>query len=426
MLLSLGMQIAAQQRAAIFTPPPGMPEGASYHSDFVNGQHWLINRRYPEPMITGRQSIRSGAYPATRPDGVLLPFAPNVPRIVPGQGMRVLGGAIRVSQHPQTQTDWSNSNATITTLEADASGFVWRRIASTGALGHRQLLIFSDIRNAGETVWCRVRYRASTDTPSGRVRVEFRNITASTSSVIAGDLTAPVGTFSAAGTINNLVISDFGGGLYEASFAVTLAANGTSFNIGLGPDSVTAGQSVEFGGAQVTTAFADWITASPETTATVGASEYALTDLAALGLTPAVLAAGFTVVVGYIQPFSGFEATIFELTNNTNNEVYRLRRLAGGNNQLVVRTGGVAQVDSGVGTAVSGVNRQAIRFAVDDVGWSLNGASPGSDSSVALPSPDRLVVGSSLFGIPLNSSIRAITIIPTPVDNATLQALSGS
>lgn len=91
-----------------------------------------------------------------------------------------------------------------------------------------------------------------------------------------------------------------------------------------------------------------------------------------------------------------------------------------------VVTGSATQADiNGGGSPANNVTIKAgIAYASNDVAVTVNGATPGTDTSVSLPTVDRLSIGQVGSTNQLNGHIRSIRYYPTKLSNAQLQALT--
>ena len=90
-----------------------------------------------------------------------------------------------------------------------------------------------------------------------------------------------------------------------------------------------------------------------------------------------------------------------------------------------VETVGVTQTSLGVALGVGGKDAVAFAYAANDFAFSLNGASPSTDSSGALPSVSQLNIGAINGAVyPFNGHIRRIAYWPTRRTNAELQSIT--
>ena len=90
-----------------------------------------------------------------------------------------------------------------------------------------------------------------------------------------------------------------------------------------------------------------------------------------------------------------------------------------------VITGGVTQFSQTVGAEPTGILKAALAYASNNTVSSANGAIGATDTSVSIPTVNRLSIGSNAsLGSPLNGHIRAITYYNTRLLNAQLQALT--
>lgn len=147
-----------------------------------------------------------------------------------------------------------------------------------------------------------------------------------------------------------------------------------------------------------------------------------LTNLDVLGLTSAVLAAGYTVAVEFIAQGNGNE--IMSFYGGATTEAIRLHE-AGTGIRLRVNDNSVGQADLNSGNFSLGDKvRAVLRVNENNFGLSVNGASPSSDNNGSVPSIYELYLGAFGPGIIGNSNILSVTIIPRAVSDSELQALS--
>lgn len=112
MRLSEGMNIAAQQRAAAFTVPTGLPSDTALALVFSQGQYYQLPARRPLSELKGWSFARTGARAAEAADGSLTVFESGDPRILPGEGLVVSAGGVNLLSAPEDFTDaaWVKTN----------------------------------------------------------------------------------------------------------------------------------------------------------------------------------------------------------------------------------------------------------------------------------------------------------------------------
>ena len=116
---------------------------------------------------------------------------------------------------------------------------------------------------------------------------------------------------------------------------------------------------------------------------------------------------------------------VFSVNNGSGTNQIMVYWLNSTSPQLYVRESGT--ITAGVnGVVIAGsLARIAGRYATNDAAISANGSTVQSDTSVVLPTPDRLQIGAQA-GSALNSGhIRRLSFWPTRLPNSTLQAITG-
>ena len=155
-------------------------------------------------------------------------------------------------------------------------------------------------------------------------------------------------------------------------------------------------------------------------------------DLNAIGLTPAVIAAGFTVYVEWLPDSGAGSSRVYGFSNGATAD--RIVLLYGGGLPGALRTfasvSGATVADFSGGTVTSATPAKAAsRFAPNDLATYLDGTGVGTDDSAAMPAVNRLVLGANEVGASsnfLSGSIGAIGIWADPKANATLAAMTAS
>jgi hypothetical protein len=212
------------------------------------------------------------------------------------------------------------------------------------------------------------------------------------------------------------------------SSSITFANNqtGISFRI----SSVAGGPNeIDAWGAQLeeaSTASTYIPTAGSAVTRT--ADRITFTDLDALGLTSAVLAAGYTVVVEASHSGSTSFYSVWSVSDgSTSNEVYLTAAPSGGDRPAAFMVGGAngGSLLGADGSWPAGETKSvAVRIKENDFALSIDGASAAIDPTADYPtglSQLNLGARSSVFA---NGTIKRLTIIPRAVSDAELQALS--
>jgi hypothetical protein len=285
-------------------------------------------------------------------------------------------------------------------------------IASSGATWHRAGR--SAALTSGTTYAVTVLYAAGT---SGNVLLQLRNASANEEVVISGTVDAPTLSTTTLGTVAGLSVRSTGS-LRELSFTLTAATTGT-VSVAVGPNSATAGQTVLAYAAQVEAgSFAtSWII-SDGVAQTRAADEVLIADAAAIvgdsGFTLATTAE--TVAVG-VCPILSFD----DDSADNRIEFYT----TGTDLRLLIASGGATQVDMSVGTAAAGVPfALAARLAGNDLAVSVNGTSVVVDSSLELPTIDRVRIGANQSGVIGLCSMQKLEVYQSKKSDAWLEAYS--
>ena len=135
-------------------------------------------------------------------------------------------------------------------------------------------------------------------------------------------------------------------------------------------------------------------------------------------------------VIGY-QSTLAFPSSS-TISDNTNSNRYSLANTNTGANlysYAEIASGGVTQAGffgaSGSAFGVNAVRKVALTYATNDCAFTTQGLSAQTDTSVTLPTVDRLYIGLGATGSgPINGHIQRIAYYPTRLANAQLQALT--
>lgn len=119
-------------------------------------------------------------------------------------------------------------------------------------------------------------------------------------------------------------------------------------------------------------------------------------------------------------------AVAASLNDGTVNNAIRAQRSAAGLAETPITTGGVLQANPILAAlAANAINKLAMRIAPNNVGVSVNGAAVVADTSVTLPTVDRLSIGmNGVSGQQFNGWIRKITYSPSPMSDSELVSAS--
>jgi hypothetical protein len=138
-------------------------------------------------------------------------------------------------------TGWSDSNSTSTNLTDGALG-VWDgvSVATNGELF--AIINASDVAavNTGDVLTFRVWVKAGT---SGRVRVNLRRVDPVSTSRVRGEFGSLSSDLNSAGPITSIREEDWGNGIVAVSGTITVNFTG-NLQLGIGPDSAVAGETV--------------------------------------------------------------------------------------------------------------------------------------------------------------------------------------
>ena len=94
-------------------------------------------------------------------------------------------------------------------------------------------------------------------------------------------------------------------------------------------------------------------------------------------------------------------------------------------NRLFVRESGTVTADiSFPAFTAAATSKSAGAYKVNDAAGTTNGGTIGTDSSVTLPTPDRLTIGAQALGSPLNGYLRRLTYWPVRLGNNVLQQVT--
>lgn len=405
--------------------PANIRSGFAASLDFAAERYMARGRTYSLSQFPGWSFSRaSSAWNAV--NGQLVEFPADVPRVIPGAGLALQAPTIRLSRHPQTRVNWSEGVVDVAPLDTTTEGFERRRYISRGEVWNRASGPMSHSLQPGDQIWVRARYEAGS---SGRCLVRFRNSNNGSSADVNGPVGALDANQQAAGSISNLRNYDLGGGVYEVVFQVTISTATDTNSIDIGPDSDVAGEYVIAHGAQVTNAPSAWILGEPSEQAAQAADRGALTDVDALGLTAAVLAAGYTLYVETQEEalLSGARYLLIGTTGSNDGSAL-LRHGAADPAAALLEQRDDAGVHQGVaasnGLVVGQVNKIAIRVEANNSGVSVNGETVGVDTSVSPASLlDTVFIGP--FGGPVaNMIIKRIDFSDRLYSDAELQALT--
>jgi hypothetical protein len=133
----------------------------------------------------------------------------------------------------------------------------------------------------------------------------------------------------------------------------------------------------------------------------------------------------FVVEVSYLNASTtSLAATAYSGDPGTTNEYITYLKTSGAINRQSIVVAGVGQGNLEFAGVVAGtVYKMAGAYKLNDVAFSVNGATALTDATVTLPTPNALAIG-FLFTNFLNGHVRAIRYYPVRLTNTQLQALS--
>jgi hypothetical protein len=125
------------------------------------------------------------------------------------------------------------------------------------------------------------------------------------------------------------------------------------------------------------------------------------------------------------NPPAGTFPGVLSANNGTSTNQMMIYWLSTTVGRWFVRESGTITADISASAVTAGSStRFAVRYASNDAAISANGGAIGSDTSVVLPTVDRLTIGAQAVTAPLNGTIRRLAYWPTRLSNTTLQAIT--
>ena len=125
---------------------------------------------------------------------------------------------------------------------------------------------------------------------------------------------------------------------------------------------------------------------------------------------------------------SGSDKYAIDVNDGTTNNRISVWQWTGNNQEFAtILTGGVnvAQTSNGVSIVGGVAYKSAIAFTLNDYASSFSGGTVGTDTSLTLPTVNKMSIGARGDGsLPMSGHIRRIAYYPTRLPNATLQALT--
>jgi hypothetical protein len=125
-------------------------------------------------------------------------------------------------------------------------------------------------------------------------------------------------------------------------------------------------------------------------------------------------------------PVANIAQAVFDLNEGVGSERIFQRRNTGGQIATAITDNGVVQGDFGsVSVPASGRARSGFAYRLNDFESAVNGSSNGTDTSVTVPTPDRINIGQNFgSGQVVNGTIRRLVYFPIRLANTTLQSIT--
>lgn len=292
--------------------------------------------------------------------------------------------------------DWQSEGASVVDRNDNALGFFpGVDIVGSGGTWNRAGGTISVV--SGVTYSVRALIAPGT---SGRVVVLIRNLANASQSAIRGAIDSPGVTQTEAGSIDGVNVEAIGD-LREITFRWTANATG-AMTVRVGPDSSTAGQTVIAYAMQVeaATQSSSWIISS-------GSATVRSADL------PAISGGDFagiyehaagTVIFEATSPAVGVQ-TVWSVSNGTTNE--RIEIFTDGTDlKAIIVDDGTTVASAALGTITADTPfKVAAAWSANDFAACLNGGTVATDSSLTLPTVDRMGIGVEASGDTSNITV---------------------
>jgi hypothetical protein len=133
-----------------------------------------------------------------------------------------------------------------------------------------------------------------------------------------------------------------------------------------------------------------------------------------------------TFITQTTKPTSSANAFCFHATDGTFNNASDLRYSSITNVGALMNVSNVSQLTGLSGTITSGANaNQSLAYKLNDCAYSLNGGTVATDSTVSIPTVNRLNIGGAFTtGYELNGHIQSLRYFRKRLTNAKLQSLT--
>lgn len=399
--------------------PGWAAQGSSADLDFKNQRYWLDGSglSYDVNTIPGWSFVRSGSRYSDTSAGALTSFGANTPRIT-DKGLAADAGATNLLTYSQAfdNAAWTKTEATISadaTTAPDGTTTADKAVWTTANSTH---LLVQGVTSAANTFSIYAK-------ASGETVISLWVAGAA----VGASFNLSNGTIGFS-TVTSSSIEDVGSGWYRCTVydtTVTTAVyiygrTGGAF-VGNETDGVFLWGAQWETGARATPHI-------PTTTASAsaGLDTAALTDLDSLGLTSAVLAAGYTVVAEYSQV--NIDDAVrgpwrLDAGGSTLTALYHDGAIAAGlTPELYVNASNLISV---TGINAAAVNKVAARIKDGDSAVAANGNAAATGAHTPPTDHTQMLLGRTLAaGQPLEGYVRRLTIYPSALSNAQLQAVT--
>ena len=296
-----------------------------------------------------------------------------------------------------------------------ASGAIWGlfsyiEIVSGGATWNRRRQTVTGSWSAGDKVTISLIYAAGGGNSSDAVRIVLDDVANDTLIIIAGDVGSPSVRNDDAGTVSNDSTLALADGWYWYRATVTLTQSTTELRLGLGPNSITTGETVLFAAANLVSEIVpSSFIAGPSRAADV-VPDYFWGD----GINSGAFVVGVDLPYGHIG-----DQPIVRLRDADNSDLLELRGNTSANYSAIHQATTSQAVFVGPST-LSGPMRMATSFSDDDFAASFDGGVLQGDTSGTAPTVTGLA-----FPEPVTPVIfQAIEVWSGDISDADLQRLS--
>lgn len=381
---------------------PDFAHGAALAMDFVSG--FASRAEQPCPLSGVLSLTRASPAWAMGSDGSLSAFGPGAMRLT-DQGLQLGQGATRL--HGEFPTNAILNSGVSVTAGSTVRGMTSRLFTTTLAGTWRGAQTGEFAITSGTRLFWRARFRMGSQNEIG---LSLQNVAGTSTST----LTYANATWSAAttalGTHTIISTRDLGDGIIEVSASFMPSVTASDIRLGMQIRAAEVGQGAEIFGAQVTTAWSDWIMGgASSSTATVTQNA----DDMRLDIAGTVLSSGFMMRIdGTILhlPSSGFDR-FYQADDGS--FVNRASGYVVGSSGAVTNDNYAANVGQGfpnLGTATAGPFSFVAAHGPNYIGGAWNGAVVTPDTVASYVTPTRLSIGSAAGGNALPLAIRRLVL----------------